>query len=170
METRWRAVPGWPYEVSDDGLVRRSEPGKGTRVGKILRAGISGKGYRYVHLSRGGVVWEVSVHSLVATAFIGDRPDGLGINHKDGNKTDNTWTNLEYSTQGENVAHATRTGLQPIHEHHPNAKLNWALVHEIHAAVAAGETKRAIARRIGVTESAVRKVAKGKRWRVAEAS
>lgn len=46
------------------------------------------------------------VHDLVATTFIGPRPTGLVINHKDGNKKNNNFKNLEYCTQTENERHS----------------------------------------------------------------
>lgn len=53
----------------------------------------------------------IRVHVLMAETFIGPRPKGYGINHKDGNKWNNNIENIEYATQKENVQHALRTGL-----------------------------------------------------------
>jgi len=52
----------------------------------------------------------VCVHVLVANCFLGDRPPGLVVNHKDGNGANNWHENLEYVTQAENCRHAVRTG------------------------------------------------------------
>lgn len=51
------------------------------------------------------------VHRLVAETFLGDRPDGMEINHKDGNKLNNNVSNLEYISHKDNVIHAFDTGL-----------------------------------------------------------
>ena len=51
-----------------------------------------------------------SVHRLVLAAFIG--VSELEVNHKDGNKANNTLDNLEYVTPSENVRHAYATGLK----------------------------------------------------------
>lgn len=51
------------------------------------------------------------VHALVAQAFIGKRRPGRYVNHKDGVKSNNTATNLEYVTPRQNHRHAIRTGL-----------------------------------------------------------
>ena len=59
-------------------------------------------------LSKNG---QVRVHRLVAQCFIGDCPDGYEVNHKDGNKTNNSVHNLEYVTSKENSIHAVKTGL-----------------------------------------------------------
>ena len=53
----------------------------------------------------------VYVHRMVADLFC---PTGTGItvNHKDGNKTNNHYTNLEWVSQKENIKHARETGLR----------------------------------------------------------
>lgn len=51
------------------------------------------------------------IHTLVAKYSIGERPPGLVINHKDGNKLNNHPSNLEYITTQQNTKHAVRLGL-----------------------------------------------------------
>lgn len=53
------------------------------------------------------------LHRLVALAFVPGHFDGAVVNHKDGNKANNAWFNLEWVTHRENNAHARRTGLNP---------------------------------------------------------
>ena len=48
------------------------------------------------------------VHRLVAMFYLPDYSDGLEVNHKNGNKSDNRVENLEMVTTGENVLHAWR--------------------------------------------------------------
>lgn len=55
----------------------------------------------------------VRVHSLVAQYFIGPRPKGMQVNHIDGNKTNNHYSNLEYVTPLRNVQHSVEMGLKP---------------------------------------------------------
>ena len=53
----------------------------------------------------------VAVHRLVAECFCERPPGNVEVNHKDGNKLNNHFSNLEWVTHLENVRHAYRTGL-----------------------------------------------------------
>jgi hypothetical protein len=52
------------------------------------------------------------IHRVVWEAVNGPIPDGLQINHKNGDKSDNRIENLELVTASENVVHAFQTGLR----------------------------------------------------------
>jgi hypothetical protein len=52
------------------------------------------------------------VHALVAEAFLGPRPIGHEVNHKNGIRTDASLSNLEYVTPSRNMSHAYEVGLQ----------------------------------------------------------
>lgn len=115
VSEEWRRLPVCEhYEVSSYGRIRsldRWVNGKGgslqMRRGVILKPTLHHKGYRVVHVAGR----QYRVHQLVAMAFIGPCPDGMVVNHIDGNKENNTPSNLEYVTNSENVHHAYRTGL-----------------------------------------------------------
>lgn len=62
--------------------------------------------YRRVCVSVCGKRKVLRVHSLVMLAFVGPRPEGKEVNHKDGNKGNNSLDNLEYVTKSENVRHS----------------------------------------------------------------
>lgn len=46
------------------------------------------------------------IHGLVAEAFLGPRPEGYQVDHKDGNRSNNHVSNLEYVTHRENIKRA----------------------------------------------------------------
>jgi len=87
---------------------------KGVRIpvkGMTLKNYRAKNGYYVVNLNKNGHVKQCYVHSLVAEAFIGERPHRVTVNHKDGDKLNNHVSNLEYATYSENNLHARRTGL-----------------------------------------------------------
>lgn len=55
---------------------------------------------------------EERAHRVIWEALNGPIPDGLTINHEDGDKTNNHPSNLSLATQSEQVLHAYRTGLR----------------------------------------------------------
>lgn len=68
--------------------------------------------YETVHLKHGDYRTVTKpVHHLVAHVWIGHRPPGMQINHKNGIRNDNRVENLEYVTPLENVKHAIALGL-----------------------------------------------------------
>jgi hypothetical protein len=101
------------YEISNTGQVRR------IKSGRILKPSVT-KGYLRLTLSNGPFRVNKNVHSLVAEAFIGEKPNGLIINHINGIKTDNRIENLEYVTYKHNRLHAIKNNLS---SESPNKKL-----------------------------------------------
>lgn len=124
MET-WIAVPGYEgwYEVSNHGRarkIRRSRRGHAsTSAGPlphILAPLVYRKGYVKIHCaSCDGTKPEkrMFLHRLVWIAFNGPIPDGVTINHRDGNKANNRLDNLELATHAEQYDHAIAIGLKP---------------------------------------------------------
>lgn len=79
---------------------------------KILKPVVSNCGYLRVNLYHNKNNKKVSVHRLVAIAFI-DNPDNLPeVNHKDGDKTNNNVDNLEWVTSSMNDYHAYLIGIK----------------------------------------------------------
>jgi hypothetical protein len=69
------------------------------------------KGYLAVNLSKDGVVKTCKVHRLLALAFIENPNNYPQVNHKDGNKRNNSLTNFEWCNNKQNAEHASRLGL-----------------------------------------------------------
>jgi len=168
LETEeWRPVVGYDgiYEVSSLGRVRRQQPYH-TASG-LLRPYFGNTGYQRACLWREGRYSQRFIHQLVAEAFIGHRPDGYEVNHKDGNKLNNSPENLEWVTRSENVLHALAMGLRKpprIHgEALPFAKLTTAAVRAIRLAtpdVSAAE----LAQRFGVSRCTIYGVRAYRTW------
>lgn len=113
----WLPIAGFEgiYEISDQGTVKRLGGTKGARNDRILSPYTSGFGYLTVSLSRENERTRRTVHSLVAEAFIGPRPQGLQVRHLDGTKENNCKENLKYGTPLENSADLDRHGARRSH-------------------------------------------------------
>jgi len=119
----WKRVKGFEdsYEVSSDGCVRTIDRICGKRPGllksKILKQ-FDSRGYRFVILSKNGSKKNCYVHRLVAQCFIPNPENKPQVNHKNGVKSDNVLTNLEWSTIQDNHLHSYRE----LNRHRPNQK------------------------------------------------
>ena len=89
------------YEASDTGLVRNS--GTGYLMTPQLK-----KGYLSLNLSVKKKRVTAFVHRIVADAWLG--ASDLTVNHKNFDRTDNSISNLEYMTMGDNLQHARDAG------------------------------------------------------------
>jgi hypothetical protein len=111
----WRLIADFPlYEVSSIGRIRYIGTYRsGTFHGRILKQQVLPNGYLHVGLSRGqkGSTRRALVHRIVAGAFLGLPLPNQQVNHRDGVKTNNDATNLEWVTSSQNNRHAHATGL-----------------------------------------------------------
>lgn len=131
IAVEWRPVEGFPYEVSSDGRVRRSEAGSNNaKPGRILKGYVDRDGYTVVRLSRRGQVYDRKVHRLVCTAFHGESvlPE---VRHLDGNPSNNNASNLAWGTTAQNAADRSGHGRTRRGEASPKAKLTNAQVDRI---------------------------------------
>lgn len=95
-------IPGY------EGIYRASSSGKIYSIRTWKERVTINSIYLTITLSNKGINKMFTVHSLIALTFLGDRPHGMHINHKDGNKHNNNIENLEYVTRSENSKHAYR--------------------------------------------------------------
>ena len=106
----WKDVPGYEglYKVSDQGKVQSvcGIWGKHTINGFEHKSG-----YMKVALYKDGIKKTFPLHRVVASAFLENPGNKEQVNHKDGNKKNNSVKNLEWCTQEENQRHAFAIGL-----------------------------------------------------------
>ena len=104
-------LEGW-YEVSDSGCVRRIAPGRSTYAGKTVIGYLDKKGYRRTTLTAPGIKRFVAFHTLVAESFLSEtkKPGDRLVRHLDGDKSNNTVSNLAWGTDFENAADEVRLG------------------------------------------------------------
>lgn len=94
MEEKWRPVVGYEqeYQVSSLGRIYSQI------TGRILKGGIDTDGYHYFAAYKNGVRKNLSIHRVVAEAFI-ENPGHLPlVNHKDEITANNQVDNLEWCT------------------------------------------------------------------------
>lgn len=94
---------GIPLHVTEDGRIFRDG-----REYKLQRCKL---GYLFIGINNGPTRKRLAVHRAVAMTYL-ERSDGKpDVNHKDGNKENNTVQNLEWISKSDNSKHAYRTGL-----------------------------------------------------------
>ena len=181
----WKPAVGYDgvYDVSDAGRVRRSPlscPIGNVVPGKVLKPRMKSNGYLQVHLCSAGIKRSHTVHRLVAEAFFGVPAGRMDANHKNGIKTDNRLSNLEFITPAENMNHCVRTGLYPYGRRNgsrtsPSSrprgekmkthKLTLQQVKSIREERTAGTTLTALAKKYGVAVSNIESITKFRTWR-----
>ncbi|WP_206107767.1 NUMOD4 motif-containing HNH endonuclease [Paludisphaera rhizosphaerae] len=151
----WKPIPSAPgYSASSEGQIRND------KSGRILRPTKTPYGYLQVGPKSPGVSPSCLVHRLVAEAFLGECPEGLEVDHKNGVRSDNRASNLQYLTHAANC----RKGRRIRGGEHKLAKLTAAAALEIKAAeIRHGDLTR-FAERFGVSVPAIRQVRNGKSW------
>lgn len=106
-KVEWRDIPEYEgiYQVSNDGRVKSLKRPK-VREDRIIKGLLGNHGYNQVHLSKNGVVKAFRVHQLVATVFLGHKPNGytMVVDHINNKKLDNRVENLQLISHEENVS------------------------------------------------------------------
>lgn len=113
MKEKWCDIKGYKglYQISSYGRIK-SMPRKvkhwqgGYRIqaGKILIGNLS-KGYRVAVLCKNGTEKRIKVHTLVGLYFVPNPYKFTWINHKDKNRLNNYYKNIEWCCRRENISH-----------------------------------------------------------------
>lgn len=178
----WKDINGYTglYQISNFGRVkslRRYVRGNGSSVRlieeRILIHSVNPKGYPFVSLNKKNEKHNFRIHRLVAESFIPNPDFKPQVNHKDGNKLNNHFTNLEWCTNGENQIHAFKNGLNYISDNHILANKNKGLkrrrlskedIIEIKRLRSVGKTYRFIGEKFGISIKFTEQIIKGKKY------
>jgi hypothetical protein len=143
--------------------------------GKPMKLWVRKDGYVQVQIKIKQKVYNRLVHVLVDRAFNGPIENGYEINHKDGNKQNNSIDNLERVTRKENIKHAIKNNLwNPCWgENHRSAKLKKEDVIKIKKLASEAKTNnrykhgflKQISELFNVHVTTIKKIANNETWK-----
>ena len=117
---KWKDIKGFEgkYQISSEGRLKGCVPkwnGNGweKREEQLYKANVNKTlGYKQFSLVIEPKKYKKSyIHRLVAEHFVDNPKNYRVVNHIDGNKLNNHYTNLEWCTQSQNSKHALDMGL-----------------------------------------------------------
>ena len=148
------------YQASSDGHIRNK------RTGHVLKEFLGKDGYLRTQFDGKTQL----VHRAVIKAFR-EQPEGKNIvNHKDGNKANNSVSNLEWCNLSENMHHAYQHSLKkrPAGTINPKAKLSIDDVTYIKKYYRPGDKKygaKPLSKRFNVAPQTISAVTSGQNWK-----
>ena len=105
------------YYTLEDYVITKNGEVINKHNGRILKPQLNGKGYLRVSIGK----QLMFIHRLVAQKYVPNPENKLQVNHKDGNKLNNYYENLEWVTNQENRNHAVENDL-----HLCGARCSWS--------------------------------------------
>lgn len=174
MSERWKPVVGYEdcYSISDHGrLARTATYGTAPKPCWKIRAPAFKSGYLSYHMCKDGIRKYRLAHIMVWQAFKGPIPEGIQVNHKNGDRKNPSLTNLDLMTGSGNCAHSFRElGRANFNRPHygsrnGSAKLTEADIPEIFRLSATGMYQWQIAERFGVSQPLIGMVLRRRIWR-----
>lgn len=158
----WKPITGYEgnYSISNMGRVmshgRPNHHDPRIKRDRILPHQIAGENcYYFVNLRKNGTHKLYFIHRLVAQAFIPNPENKRTVNHIDGNKSNYSISNLEWSTHKENIRHAWDSGLSKVHKSH-NQKISNDGLEDIKKMISEKKPTKEIAEKYSVTPSHIR--------------
>lgn len=174
LNMTWQPIPFTRgcYSASDTGEIRRDKAVRGNHNafdGRTMRQTTDRYGYPQTSICLSGKQSTVTVHRLVALAFLGDpHEDKPQVNHKNGIKSDNRPENLEWCSLGYNIRHSIETGLKcniAKGSRSGGSKLTEAQVSEIRSRSIKRGQQRLIAIEFGVSQATISHVVNRIGWK-----
>lgn len=162
MSDLFKICPSYPnYEVNKSGSVRRISSGK------IMTQRLHGiSKYFAIRTCHNNVPKNTYVHKMVADAWVpnDDLTNKTQVNHIDGDKHNNFYSNLEWCTPSQNQQHAVQNDLKGSGEDLYNASMTAETAHLVCRLLCQGYRPKDIAETYDLSKDVVRKIKDGSTW------
>lgn len=165
MTARRSKISGFDlYHVMDSGSVESFYGWRGYGP-RYLNQSPNSFGYMSVRMiNNDGKRRRMLVHKLVLEAFDSKRPKGMQARHLDGDKKNNSISNLAWGTAKENADDRERHGMTARGENHRNSKLTSDAVLRMRVLNKSGQSYSSLARAFDLEKSTVRMICLRKAW------
>lgn len=130
----------------------------------VLKPGYRGKYLGMRIVDRLGKLRGIYLHRLVAEAWHGMPSAGQEVRHLDGNKLNNSPSNLAWGTRSQNMRDKDLHGTSPQGERHPQSKLTETAVLRMRRMWSAGASLPELVREFGVSRMTCWRAATGRSW------
>jgi hypothetical protein len=170
MEEVWRNAVGFEgfYEISNFGSVRSKarwfECSYGIRKygDAVLKPVKNNRGYAIVNLTMPGVRKQVTVHRLVLEAFSRTKHHSDVCRHLNGNKLDNSISNLVWGTPKENSSDSMRHGVLLVGEQNNLSRFS---AETILAIITSTKKTSELVAEYGVSRTHVKRIRRHECWK-----
>lgn len=145
-----------------------SEDGKIFRNGKELSPSITNKGYKTYRGTINKNRKHISIHRAVAELYIPNPNNLPQVNHIDGNKLNNHYTNLEWMSNRQNKDHALENGLYAKGSDMPNSKLTESDIKWIRENYIPKHPEfggMSLSKKFGIGSAQISRIVNNKRWK-----
>ena len=162
----WEWIRGYEGDYQESTFGRTKSFKRNTP--RILVPTLHSSGYLHIGLNKNGKGKNFYAHRLVAETFIPNPENKPEINHEDGCKLNNFVGNLTWVTDKENNLHAQKMGLIKSGEDNYQAAFIAEQIREIRRIYIKGDREfgqAALARKFGVSRTAIQHIVNGKRYK-----
>lgn len=172
-EEIWKDIVGYEgyYQVSNKGRVKSlGRKGSGCclfdRIKKITKSKDKTH-YDSFGLCINGKSKSFMIHRVIAIHFIPNPESKKEVNHIDGNKSNNSISNLEWVTPSENIYHGLKLGIMNTANGltKPNVRFSRQDVVEIKKRIIKGDLGVNIAKDYGVNKVLIYNIKSGRTWK-----
>lgn len=94
------------YTVYEDGRIYKKKGNDRRCKGHFIKSKVNKNGYAIIDIQFNKVRKVIPLHRILAASFIPNPENKKTVNHKDGNKLNNSLLNLEWNTHKENNWHS----------------------------------------------------------------